>query len=204
MGELLQVLDARGEPRVPESQASSATHYCTVRAKHSAMIHPSKRIGTWRTALVLWHHTPTYIKYIRANMYMLSKVEESSHVVIMLAVWQIFWKYDNLDETISIHALQLCHNERDGVSNHRRHYCIRRFTCKWMIIAYMMRNYQTWYYISFFDWPLINMTSSNGNIFRVTGPLWGESTGHRWIPLTKADDAQLWCFLWSAPEQTVE
>ena len=25
------------------------------------------------------------------------------------------------------------------------------------------------------------MTSSNGNIFRVTGPLWGESTGPRWI-----------------------
>ena len=40
--------------------------------------------------------------------------------------------------------------------------------------------------------------------FRVTGPLWGESTHHRWIPLTKASDAELWCFLWSAPEQTVE
>ena len=26
------------------------------------------------------------------------------------------------------------------------------------------------------------MTSSNGNIFRVTGPLWGESTGHRRFP----------------------
>ena len=24
------------------------------------------------------------------------------------------------------------------------------------------------------------------NKFRVTGSLWGESTGHRWIPLTKA------------------
>ena len=48
------------------------------------------------------------------------------------------------------------------------------------------------------------MTSSNGYIFRVTGPLWGESTGHRWIPLTKAIDANLWCFLWSAPEQTAE
>ena len=48
------------------------------------------------------------------------------------------------------------------------------------------------------------MTSSNWNIFRVTGPLWGEFTGHRWIPLTKASDAELWCFLWSAPEQTVE
>ena len=34
------------------------------------------------------------------------------------------------------------------------------------------------------------MTSSNGNIFRVTGPLCGEFTGHWWIPLTnrKAGD----------------
>ena len=37
----------------------------------------------------------------------------------------------------------------------------------------------------------------NGNIYRVTGPLCGEFTGHRWIPLTKASDAELWCFLWS-------
>ena len=47
------------------------------------------------------------------------------------------------------------------------------------------------------------MTSSNGNIFRVTGPWWWESTGHRWITLTKASDAELWRFLWSGPEQTV-
>ena len=38
------------------------------------------------------------------------------------------------------------------------------------------------------------MTSSNENIFRVTGLLWGEFTGHRWIPLTKASDAELWFF----------
>ena len=43
------------------------------------------------------------------------------------------------------------------------------------------------------------MTSSNGNIFRVTGPLCGEFTGLRWIPRTKCSDAELWCFLWSAP-----
>ena len=43
------------------------------------------------------------------------------------------------------------------------------------------------------------MTSSNGNIFRVTDQLCGV-TGHRWIPRTKASDAELWCFLWSAPE----
>ena len=42
------------------------------------------------------------------------------------------------------------------------------------------------------------MKSSNGNIFRVTGHLYGDFTGHRWIPSTKAIDAELWCFLWSA------
>ena len=50
------------------------------------------------------------------------------------------------------------------------------------------------------SWSWSMMTSSNGDIFRVTGPLWGEFTGHRWIPLTKASDAELWCSLWSAPE----
>ena len=40
--------------------------------------------------------------------------------------------------------------------------------------------------------------------FCVTGPLWGESTCYRWIPLTNPSDAVLWCFLWSTPEQTFE
>ena len=44
----------------------------------------------------------------------------------------------------------------------------------------------------------IMMTSSNGNISRVTGHLCGEFTGPRWIPHTKASDAELWYFLWSA------
>ena len=48
------------------------------------------------------------------------------------------------------------------------------------------------------------ITSSNGCIFFVFSPLRGEFIGHRWIPLSKATDGDLWCFLWSAPEQTVE
>ena len=44
------------------------------------------------------------------------------------------------------------------------------------------------------------MTSSNGNIFRVTGHLCGEFTRDQWIPRTKASDTELWCFLWSASE----
>ena len=50
----------------------------------------------------------------------------------------------------------------------------------------------------------IMMTSSHGNIFRIIGPMCKESTGRRWIPHTKASDTKLWCFLWSAPELTVE
>ena len=49
----------------------------------------------------------------------------------------------------------------------------------------------------------IMMTSSNGNIFRVTGHLCGEVTGYR-LPHTKASDAELWYFLWSAPEETFD
>ena len=45
--------------------------------------------------------------------------------------------------------------------------------------------------------PLNMMTSSNGNIFRVTPFVRGI---HQSIPLTKASDAELWCFLWSEPE----
>ena len=37
---------------------------------------------------------------------------------------------------------------------------------------------------------LTMMTSSNENVFHVTGPLCGEFTGPRWIPRTKASDAE--------------
>ena len=42
------------------------------------------------------------------------------------------------------------------------------------------------------------------DFFYVTGPFWGKLTGHRRIPLTKASDEELWCFLLSAPEQAPE
>ena len=42
--------------------------------------------------------------------------------------------------------------------------------------------------------PSHQTTSWNRNVFRVTGPLCGEFTGHRWIPRTKASDAELCCY----------
>ena len=56
----------------------------------------------------------------------------------------------------------------------------------------------------FNEWDLFMMTSSNRNIFHVTGALWEESTGQQWIPFTKASDTELWSSLWSVPQQTVE
>ena len=47
------------------------------------------------------------------------------------------------------------------------------------------------------------MTSSKGNIFRVTGHLCREFASHQWIPRSKASDADLWCFLWSVPDKPV-
>ena len=61
------------------------------------------------------------------------------------------------------------------------------------IIAFNMRVLIT-YRMDF----VILMMSSNGNTSRVTGHLCGEFTGPQWIPDTKAVDAELWCFLWSA------
>ena len=47
-------------------------------------------------------------------------------------------------------------------------------------------------------WEDDMMTSSNGNIFHVTGPLCGEFTSDQWVPRIKASDTELWCFLLSA------
>ena len=67
------------------------------------------------------------------------------------------------------------------------------------VLIFIYRKFQ----LSFINYPFLSvvipchfmMTSSNRNIFRVTGPLWGDSTGHRWIPLSKASDPELWCFI---------
>ena len=74
----------------------------------------------------------------------------------------------------------------------------------WISIGWRLQTYFTgpMSYFARFDFKTgsFMMTSSNGNIFRVTGHLCGEFTGHRWIPRTKASDAELWWFLWYAPE----
>ena len=83
-----------------------------------------------------------------------------------------------------------------------------RWTLCFILSNQMVNIYRTGsdYYARSLKW-LLMMTSSNGNIFRVTGHLFEEFTGPWWIPCTKASEhgeAELWCFLWSASEYTVE
>ena len=77
-----------------------------------------------------------------------------------------------------------------------RVWCV--FTLSELSIFYMIFiPSQTWQNITM---AIIMMTSSSGNIFRVTDHLCGRFTGHRWISRTKASCAELWCFLWTSPE----
>ena len=60
------------------------------------------------------------------------------------------------------------------------------FAC-W-IISYVMFSTAIW------NGNIFSTAIWNGNIFRVTGPLCGEFTGHRWIPRTKPSDADVDAF----------
>ena len=69
---------------------------------------------------------------------------------------------------------------------------------EWNISTFVARGqYRAGWWLS---WPSSSawspdiMTSRIGNTFRVTGPLWGESTGDQWIPLTKAGNADFYAF----------
>ena len=71
----------------------------------------------------------------------------------------------------------------------------------WYILLHLCPNINAgsvslWYMLGHVWITMFVMTSSNGHIFHVTGTLCGEFTGHRWIPRTKASDAELWYFFY--------
>ena len=111
-------------------------------------------------------------------------------------------------------------------NHHNHHHLTNAVNSTWMWMNNYHQQPQTTFATVVFKWKLFKVyhisssgrslewnlsglsqsmiTSSNGNILRVAGPLWGEFPSHRWIPLTKASNAELRCILWSAPEQTVQ
>ena len=83
-------------------------------------------------------------------------------------------------------------HEAGALKRHRAHYDVNLMTLCNVVVQ------QGWYNRDLAI-HIFMVTSSNGNIFRVTGLLCVEFTGRRWIPLKKASHAELWCFLRFAP-----
>ena len=53
-------------------------------------------------------------------------------------------------------------------------------------------------------WANVFRTASwHGNIFRVTGPLWGEFIGDRWFPSPRKQQPRLWCFFFIWAQRNV-
>ena len=74
-----------------------------------------------------------------------------------------------------------------------------RINLNWNMIPTVLLGGMNAWSILYNRWDM--MTSSNGNIFRISGHLCGKFTGPRWISRTKAGDAELWCFLWFTPDK---
>ena len=58
-------------------------------------------------------------------------------------------------------------------------------TCSAVVYKFVHNAWGAQFFVTFSTLCHI-MPSSKGNIFRVTGHLWGEFIGHRWFPRTKA------------------
>ena len=86
----------------------------------------------------------------------------------------------NQNISFSMKCMWKCHLQYDNF-----------FLCRNMLTHLVLKPKYTWITVTTIPWMLMSlfltkpstmMTSSNGNIFRVTGPLCGEFTGPRWIP----------------------
>ena len=99
-----------------------------------------------------------------------------------------YWNMCRLGCAIMLFATLLAPTRYETVS---KHHAATNVT----IITYMKEIVKYWE-----NWEIprkIRKYRSNSwwNIFRVAGLLCGEFTGDRWIPRTKASDAELWCYL---------
>ena len=74
----------------------------------------------------------------------------------------------------------------------------------WLIVHWALKNQLQWNYNEnsghFVSAPMCSWWRHQMETLSASLVLCGKFTGHRWIPLTKATDAELWCFLWSVPE----
>ena len=140
-----------------------------------------------------WVKIATDISFVQAMARCLLNAKLSSKA--MPTYWHLDCKKQiqyNLNASIWV--------QENGFENVIKMSTIFRPQLSWWWKLISLQRVIRWDSVTYFTASINMMTSSNGNMFRVTGPLCGEFISHRWIPSIKASDAELWCFLWSSPE----
>ena len=94
----------------------------------------------------------------------------------------------------------ITHTSTDCHNNIKRHFILIIVITIWLDVT---ARHRVWITIA-----QVMRIEICGKLFIMAGnktsPLWWGSIGHRWITLTKASDAGLWCFIWSAAKQTIK
>ena len=120
----------------------------------------------------------TFVDWIpttRCNFFIIFKFE-----ITQILTTDDRWHTEHLFPVFTEEGLQLP-VPSDILKNYRK--------CNHVLCLQNTRQYDKCWPLQFCS--LFMMTSSNGNIFRITGHLCGEFTGPRWIPRTKASDTEL-------------
>ena len=120
-----------------------------------------------------------------------------------LAVGMLRTMYPSFSEfvVIVIHGLHCSYNQVSNISKNKHHHKHRHIILimpgerPGVVRELIIVNFDPITPVFVSVVYIFMMTSSNGNIFRVAGPLCREFTGHQWISLTKVSGAELWCFL---------
>ena len=112
--------------------------------------------------------------------------------------WRKFRQNDNIFISVLWHTTKLCYGnilKHTQVTAHIQHRYLNVFPTGHISLMKYEFHHKAWFTAIQNNYThttriwmrqcVFMMTSSNGNIFRVTGHLCGEFTGHRWIPHTQ-------------------
>ena len=135
------------------------------------------------------------------------------HVTDTYRLWQYLWRgkggHMKANEDQHIHFLDITEvGYFNSCVAYNRHLSMNLYVLltnpTWTTISQYYLNpcngLVYWHIYASLDLSVLHDDVIKWKHFPRTGPLCGEFTGRRWIPLTKCSDVELWCFVWSEPE----
>ena len=163
---------------------------------HFHVVIPLLGIAHWNNIISIWFVVSNHLfSHMKISLYFTHDISDNRYICqhpycitfTNILTPTVYYWHDYIDtEADTFWMCQgyftvLCIHNRSGAS-------YRRFTL----------------FLGLFVIVFSMVTSSNWNMFRLTGSLHGEFTSHQWNPLTKISDMELWYVRLSAPEYTFE